>query len=231
MKTYKTSASLPVSAHRPVVGRRWQWWLGLPILIAGAAWVIAQTPPVAPATPGESPPKVPAWTAVLAPSDGRLKSQPQPLDHAAGLISRLRPKRFLLHTGHLDARGRAILDPDPVPSLGFIAQEVGSVVPEAVYRPEDEAKEFWMMDYTKLVPVLVRAVQEQQSDLQSQSSRIQSLESQISGLEAEIAKLKEITGLIDDATRRAFAQLRNQVQGLESRIASAEGKTSCTCSK
>ena len=148
-----------------------------------------------------------------------------------GLISRLRPKRYLLHTGQLFGNGRAVLDADPIPTVGLIAQETVPAVPEAVYPPVDDAKDFWLLVYTRLVPVLVRAVQEQQADLQSKESRIQSLETRLSGLEAEIAKLKEITRVIDDSTRAAVAGLRSEIGGLASKVSSLDSKGSCSCNK
>lgn len=102
---------------------------------------------------------------VVSLSDGRLKTQQRPLEGATEILGRLRPKRFLLHTGQFDSQGRLVLNPDPVPSVGLIAQEAAGVVPEAVQRPVDESKDFWALDYTKLVPILVRAVQQQQADL------------------------------------------------------------------
>lgn len=194
----------------------------------------AQVQGAAPATAPsavEAPAKLPSWMNTLAAADGRLVGQVRPLDGGVGLISRLRPKRFLLHTGQLDSQGRVVLDADPLLTVGLVAQEALSAVPEAVYRPADEAREFWLLDYTKLVPVLVRAVQEQQSDLQSQASRIQALEGQVSGLEAEVARLKEISRIIDDATRAAVAQLSADLSTLKTRVAATEGHTSCSCSK
>ena len=44
-----------------------------------------------------------------------------------------------------------------VPSLGFIAQEVYPIVPEAV---NTNNPEIWAVDYTKIIPLLVEAVKE-----------------------------------------------------------------------
>jgi polyhydroxyalkanoate synthesis regulator phasin len=186
--------------------------------------------PAAPAPAVEATAKSPGWTATLSPGDARLISQPRPLEGGVGLIGRLRPKRYLLHTGQLFGNGRVVLDADPIPTVGLIAQEAVPAVPEAVYPPVDDAKDFWLLDYTRLVPVLVRAVQEQQADLQSKDSRIQSLENQLGNLEAELAKLKEITRVIDDSARTAVAGLRSEIGNLASKVAALEGKTSCSCS-
>ena len=41
-------------------------------------------------------------------------------------------------------------------------QEVQQIIPEAVNEPDDESKDLWSMDYDKLIPVLTKAIQEQQ---------------------------------------------------------------------
>ena len=51
---------------------------------------------------------------------------------------------------------------------GFIAQELIEVAPEAVYAPEDEDK-MMAVDYSKLVPMLVK-------ELQSVRARLAQLE-------------------------------------------------------
>lgn len=158
-------------------------------------------------------------------------SQARPLDGATSLITRLRPKRFLQHTGHLDSQGRTVLDPDPSIAVGLIAQESVQIVPEAVYRPADDSKEFWYLDHERLVPVLVRAIQEQNSEIHAQASRIQSLESQVGSLAEDLRKLKELTLMIDDAARRAFGDVRTKLSDLETKVSSAAGKTECTCTK
>ena len=208
-------------------------------ILSFALWATLQAADPTPATPAPTAPapaleasaKSPGWTATLSPADARLITQPRPLDGGVGLISRLRPKRYLLHTGQLFGNGRVVLDADPIPTVGLIAQETVPAVPEAVYPPVDDAKDFWLLDYTRLVPVLVRAVQEQQADLQSKESRIHSLENQLGNLEAELAKLKEITRVIDDSTRAAVAGLRSQISNLASKVSSLDGNKSCSCSK
>ncbi len=60
--------------------------------------------------------------------------------------------------------------------LGFLAQEVYKVYPEVVNKPADESKDLWSIDYSKLTPVLVKAIQE--------------LKEEVEMLKAENAKLK-----------------------------------------
>lgn len=213
-------------------------WLKSATAIAcaiGALLAWGQSSPATPSAPGstEAPPipAVPSPLASTGQGDARLVSQARPLDGATSLIARLRPKRFLQHTGHFDSQGRTILDPDPSIAVGLLAQESIQIVPEAVYRPVDDSKEFWLLDHERLVPVLVRAIQEQNSEIHAQASRIQSLESQVGSLAEDLRKLKELTLMIDDAARRAFGDVRTKLSDLESKVSSAAGKAECTCTK
>jgi len=56
---------------------------------------------------------------------------------------------------------------------GLIAQEVLEVVPNAVNQDEDD---YYMMDYSKLVTPLVKAIQEQQTIIEDLKARIETLE-------------------------------------------------------
>jgi len=60
-------------------------------------------------------------------------------------------------------------------SYGVIAQELETVFPEAVNAPINEDG-FYGVDYTKLVPMLVKAIQEQQALITTLTARITALE-------------------------------------------------------
>jgi hypothetical protein len=92
-------------------------------------------------------------TAFNTTSDARLKRDTAPLD-AGAVLDALAPVRFTWR-----ATG--------TPGVGFLAQEVAPVVPEAVTRGDDtgaapgtEGFAAWAVDYAKLVPYLVAGVQE-----------------------------------------------------------------------
>ena len=57
----------------------------------------------------------------------------------------------------------------------MIAQELQSIVPEAVSSPE-KPEEMFGVDYSKLVPLLTKAIQEQQDTIEDLKSRIEVLE-------------------------------------------------------
>jgi hypothetical protein len=60
-------------------------------------------------------------------------------------------------------------------TYGFVAQELNEAIPEAVSLPEEEDG-MWGVKHAKLVPVLVKAIQEQQTLIESLTARIAALE-------------------------------------------------------
>ena len=64
---------------------------------------------------------------------------------------------------------------------GVLAHELAEVLPYAVHGEKDEVDEegndkMQGVDYSKIVPVLVKSIQEQQSQIESLKSRIEILE-------------------------------------------------------
>ena len=61
--------------------------------------------------------------------------------------------------------------------VGMIAQELNTLVPSAVQEGGDDEMEMpWSVDYAKLTPYLIKAVQEQQTIIDDLKSRIETLE-------------------------------------------------------
>jgi hypothetical protein len=81
---------------------------------------------------------------IRTPSDARLKSSVKAIPYGLNAINALRP---VIHDWLDPAHGTT--------SLGLIAQEVQEVVPEVV-----SGAEYLSVDYAKLVPVLIAAVQD-----------------------------------------------------------------------
>jgi hypothetical protein len=96
-------------------------------------------------------------TAYNTSSDSRLKDNIQDAPDAAGLIDAIQVRQFNWKAGGSHQR------------YGFIAQELVTVAPEAVYTPTDP-EEMMAVDYSKLVPMLVK-------ELQSLRARVAQLES------------------------------------------------------
>jgi hypothetical protein len=94
-------------------------------------------------------------TAYNTSSDYRLKTNIQPLSDGAERLALLRPVRF-----------NFLREPDGPMVDGFIAHEVAEIVPESVtgekdaVDPETGEPVYQGIDHSKLVPILVAAVQQ-----------------------------------------------------------------------
>ncbi len=105
--------------------------------------------------------------SVVHTSDARLKRDVADLELGLAEVLRLRPVSFAWANRADDAR-----------RLGLVAQEVRGVVDEVVYEGQDGALG---VAYESLVPVLVRAVQEQQAEIERLSAELEALRRQQGG--------------------------------------------------
>ncbi len=94
------------------------------------------------------------------PSDVRLKQQIRPLEYGLAELLRLRPVTWKWNT-----------QPDGPRQMGMVAQDVEAIVPELVYHDADPNQPL-AMNYIGLVPIMVRAVQDQQQQITQQQQRI-----------------------------------------------------------
>ena len=67
---------------------------------------------------------------------------------------------------------------------------MNQLIPEAVYVPEDEKKDLWAVDYTKLVPVLTKAIQEQQESMNELEQKYEEQQNSMKKLEKKYAELE-----------------------------------------
>ncbi len=103
-------------------------------------------------------------------SDERLKRNITPLeDGAKELIKQLSPVLYLLHNP--DDEGK--ITPD---RLGLIAQQVELFIPQVVKTHKNGIKS---IDYSKLVIPLIKAFQEQESELESLKAEVEAIKQQI----------------------------------------------------
>jgi hypothetical protein len=111
-----------------------------------------------------------AWTFV---SDRRLKHEIKDLSYGLNALMQIKPREFNFIK-------------DNQFSIGFIAQELKEVIPEAVMgneidfddndSPEERASKTMGVSKEMLIPVLVKAIQEQQALIQSLTARVATLE-------------------------------------------------------
>ena len=99
------------------------------------------------------------YNLVMA-SDKRLKKDIQGLDHGLEAVMNMEPVSFVYKT---DANGDV--------HLGVIAQDLEKVVPEVVHTYQEEGG-IKKVNYTELIAVLVKAIQEQQAQIDAQQAEL-----------------------------------------------------------
>ena len=116
-----------------------------------------------------------SWTTV---SDIRLKKNISNTKYGLSTVLKLRPVDYTLISNNLE-------------QVGFIAQEVQKLVPEVITGKEGDLEkgETLGITYSNLVPVLAKAIQEQQKQIEEQNNKIASQQKQIDELKALFNKL------------------------------------------
>ena len=112
-----------------------------------------------------------AQQGVISTSDGRYKDNISDLPYGLAEVAALRPVAF-----------NWIGSPDDGLHYGLIAQEVREVLPDVVTSDDGEIGTLGM-NYSELVPVLVKAIQEQQDQIDTQAGQIAALEARLAALE------------------------------------------------
>lgn len=87
-------------------------------------------------------------------------------------------------------------------TLGLIAQEVEGVIPELILREADPAKPLGL-NYLGLVPVVIKAIQEQQVTLTSLKDENAALKTRLTALEQ---MMQEVKGMREQAQQRPQQQ-------------------------
>ncbi|NPA43107.1 MAG: tail fiber domain-containing protein [Chlorobi bacterium] len=111
-------------------------------------------------------------------SDARIKTNVRTISSGLEIVKNLRPVKYFHHNSKLivDEKTRQITGIEVLPEgkerYGFIAQELYKVVPEMVHKPQDETKELWTVDYMALIPILVKAIQEQQKEIEALKAQL-----------------------------------------------------------
>ncbi len=96
-------------------------------------------------------------------SDDRIKKNQQQLDYGIAEIMKLKPKRYN-QFGATFVDGELVLTGEGFNTIGLVAQEVLDIIPEAVHPGDDT--HIWSIDYNKFAPVIIRALQQQQEQIQ-----------------------------------------------------------------
>ncbi|WP_339610333.1 tail fiber domain-containing protein, partial [uncultured Planktosalinus sp.] len=127
-------------------------------------------------------------------SDSRLKKNIQPINNATSILKQLNPVTYFYDVEKYNSLG---FNEDL--EYGLIAQEVKEILPTLVKEKslfiksksgvsqlntteEGTSQNFLMIDYSRLTPILIQAVKEQQEIIESQENRIAKLEALVNQL-------------------------------------------------
>ena len=123
-------------------------------------------------------------TTITSLSDVRHKENIRDLDDGLAAIMSLQPRKFDWKEG----KGANIKN-----ARGFIAQEFEQVFPDLIDEwkdPAPEGEEPYKSVRADLIPVLVKAIQEQQSIIDAQQAALEQLKAQLTSVSADVAALK-----------------------------------------
>ena len=139
-----------------------------------------------------------AWVTY---SDQRVKKKVKNIRYGLKEILSLRPVVYNHHSSKFNKNGLEVLD-NHAQNIGFIAQEVYEIIEEVVQKPADEKSDLWSMDYEKLTPVLVKAIQELNDEKQTMQERLDSQQKMIDQLHKkqeesnqQMSEIKKAIGL------------------------------------
>ena len=104
-------------------------------------------------------------------SDTRLKENIKPLDEGLKTVLRLQPYQYEKKSG-LSSTTEAI------PEFGFLAQDILPLMPALVHESRDSEKTL-SVNYTALIPVLTKAIQEQELTIRRLENKIEELNNRI----------------------------------------------------
>ncbi|MBU4199661.1 MAG: VCBS repeat-containing protein [Verrucomicrobia bacterium] len=106
-----------------------------------------------------------------------MKFNEQKLEYGLAQVMALDPRRYDRAEWEIDPETEElIVHPEKtINEIGMVAQDVEKVIPEAVGIPEDENRQLWSISYDTIIPVLVKAIQEQQAQIETLKQDIQAL--------------------------------------------------------
>jgi hypothetical protein len=126
-------------------------------------------------------------------SDIRLKTNIQPTQYGLQDILNIQVRDY-----HYKS------DLTKTTQTGFLAQQLHTIYPMAVHvGSEDIKSDPWMVDYSKLTPLLVKGIQDQQPEIdrlkkenQDKQAEIQALQAKVNELEQKVAKINQLEAML-----------------------------------
>lgn len=123
-------------------------------------------------------------TGTITPSDQNYKQNILPLRDALGKVRQLRGVSYDWNqAAYPEMRFAAGTQ------VGFIAQEVEQVLPEAVHK---SSSGMYSMNYSAVIPLLVEALKEQQEQVAEKNRQLEQLKKESAAIEARLATLEKM---------------------------------------
>ncbi|WP_345124381.1 tail fiber domain-containing protein [Hymenobacter antarcticus] len=151
-----------------------------------------------------------AANGIIQTSDRRLKTNIENLTYGLKDVLKMRPVAYNWKA-----------QPTTNHMVGFIAQEMEQIVPEAVAAPK-AAGEHYGMKYTELIPVLTKAIQEQQAQIEALKTANAKLTSANATLQTSLDGKASASTV--DALQAALQTLRGEMQTLQAAGTTARSK-------
>ena len=127
-------------------------------------------------------------TVVAPTSDIRLKRNIVPLKKGIEALMQLNPVSY-------EKKNKLSSNDYSIKENGFIAQELQKVMPSLVVEGTDKDK-LLSVNYTAIIPVLTKAIQEQQKSIEEQKKENQEQKKAIQDQQNQIAELKKMVELL-----------------------------------
>lgn len=176
----------------------------------------------------------PGTGSYTTPSDSRVKTNVNTINDGLEKVMAMHPVSYDFHTGRTMKDGIVSFTKDdhPIQTIGFLAQELVKIVPEAVVVPKDTSNELYTVSYSTVVPVLTKAIQEQEKIIETLKAENASLKADNAVMKADNATLKaDVTSIkTDNAALKADAskitELSERMKQLEQAIGAGKSTPS-----
>jgi hypothetical protein len=166
-----------------------------------------------------------ASSCIANESDVRLKKNIKDINYSLDTLMQLRPVSFDWRVNdpeimkHYDLINRFADQPH---SIGFIAQDVEKIIPEIIDQETvgDGEVQYMQLDYAKLTPVVVKAVQELKGE---HDSLVKQVEQAFDTAQAAQAENKELKAEIAEM-KATLASATDDIKGLKAKTGYETGR-------
>jgi hypothetical protein len=117
-------------------------------------------------------------------SDKRLKTNIQPVENGLSSVMQMKPVAY-------DKKASLASKDYNIPEIGFIAQDLKLLFQKGVVNEGQDKDKLLSVNYTELIPVLTKAIQEQQKIIDEEKAKNDTQQKEIDELKAMVKQLME----------------------------------------